>query len=203
MDDPTHTGSLSEEKAALVLDRAAKLDSTQGTRVTVDALREIALEAGISPEAFERALTEVQAGGGAGGQALQRLHVASDEPTGLRALLRRGGIFAVGAGLAFIAQVLPFGFGIQPWSTTFLSLVVAMFVAIALAASRHDGRQILDFELDLGMLWTGLTLVFMLANGGEVLEVMMPLGVGAALVGGLIVALGPSEPKPKELPERT
>src|SRR5262245_30156705 len=51
---------ISEEKAALVLDRAAKIDAGHGKWLDVSDLRDAALEAGISVEAFERALVEVE-----------------------------------------------------------------------------------------------------------------------------------------------
>jgi hypothetical protein len=55
------TGRISEEKAALVLDRAARIDAGHGKWLDVSELREAALEAGISLEAFERALLEIEA----------------------------------------------------------------------------------------------------------------------------------------------
>jgi len=61
MDDLRPTASLTEARAAQLLDRAAKLDVEGGPLVSVDELRAVALEAGISAEAFERAFAEINA----------------------------------------------------------------------------------------------------------------------------------------------
>lgn len=53
---------MSEEVWRSVLARAAELDATDGTTLSVDDLRRAALEAGITPSAFERALLEVTSG---------------------------------------------------------------------------------------------------------------------------------------------
>jgi hypothetical protein len=52
MSETRDGGRISEEKAALVLDRAAKIDAGRGKWLDVGELREAALEAGISLEAF-------------------------------------------------------------------------------------------------------------------------------------------------------
>jgi hypothetical protein len=52
--------SLPEAEAQRVLARAAELDAQTGPRVPLERLRLAALEAGLSPEAFEAALTEVR-----------------------------------------------------------------------------------------------------------------------------------------------
>jgi hypothetical protein len=48
---------LSKDLAARVLDRAARIDATE-EKIDVDTLRAAAFDAGISPDAFERALYE-------------------------------------------------------------------------------------------------------------------------------------------------
>src|SRR5579859_2417155 len=50
---------LSEEDAQRLLARAVELDA-HGQPLTVDQLRAVALEAGIAPEAFDRAAAEAQ-----------------------------------------------------------------------------------------------------------------------------------------------
>jgi hypothetical protein len=49
---------LSQSTAKAVLERAAALDAADGTTVSIDDLRAAAVEAGISPSAFEQALGE-------------------------------------------------------------------------------------------------------------------------------------------------
>ena len=53
---------ISEEEAHRLLARAAELDARSAASVPLSQLRDVAREAGIAPEAFERALTELRAG---------------------------------------------------------------------------------------------------------------------------------------------
>ena len=61
-DDSRDATSISEEDAHRLLARAAELDARQGASVPIAQLREVAREAGIAPEAFLQALTELEAG---------------------------------------------------------------------------------------------------------------------------------------------
>ena len=49
---------LSHEAARRLLERATELEAARGAQVSVAELREAAREAGITPDAFEQALTE-------------------------------------------------------------------------------------------------------------------------------------------------
>ncbi|MEP7002361.1 MAG: hypothetical protein ABI969_17865 [bacterium] len=53
---------LSEDDAHRVLARAVELDSRDTTDVSLNQLRDVAIEAGIAPEALERALHELRTG---------------------------------------------------------------------------------------------------------------------------------------------
>ena len=58
---PNSTPSrLSKDLAARVLDRAASIDAAE-EKIDIETLRAAALDAGISPESFERALSETAA----------------------------------------------------------------------------------------------------------------------------------------------
>ena len=54
---------LSDQLAHRILARASELDAAQRAAIDVDRLRAAAVEAGISPSAFDAALDEVQSGG--------------------------------------------------------------------------------------------------------------------------------------------
>jgi hypothetical protein len=85
------------------------------------------------------------------------------------------------------------------------TLAVAAFVVAWSAITKRRSRRVLDFEVDLGVLWTAMTFSLMLANPGDVggiLGVMMPSGFLASLLGGFVVATGPAEREPEQLPER-
>lgn len=212
MADAENLDSLTEEMAARLIDRAAKLDA-QGGRVPVDELREVALEAGISAESFERALAEISAPEVGATLAVAHDDGATRPPTvGRRVagslvstLLQRAGIFVAGSALAFLSSTLISDIGMDDEPVVIFSLVVAALIASWSAITRRRDRKVLDFEVDLGVLWFAMTFFFMLTNPGDagnVLEVMMPAGFLASLMGGFFVATGPSEPQPAHLPER-
>ena len=53
---------LADEDVRRLLARASELEARQATQLTVAELREVALEAGIAPNAFERAVVELHSG---------------------------------------------------------------------------------------------------------------------------------------------
>jgi hypothetical protein len=202
MDDARAPGSLTEAKASHLLDRAARLDAEGGGRVSVDELREIAMEAGISAESFERALAEV---GSSEAEAEAPSAVVVGHRSLLRTLLDRAGLFVTGSALAVTAQILMSDMGMGDEPVTIFILAVAAMIVIWSAITRRRERKVLEFEFDLGVLWFAMTFFFMLMNpsdAGDVLEVMMPAGLLAGILGGLAVATGPDEDQPDQLPER-
>ena len=85
------------------------------------------------------------------------------------------------------------------------SLLIASFVAIAMMIRRRREGGVLHFEVDLMMLWVGLTFVLMVGNPGsaeDVLARMAGLGSLWALGGGAVVAMS-SDKRLEELPEET
>lgn len=61
-DDPQLRDFVSEDEAHRVLARAVELDARATSDVSVEQLRAVAAEAGIAPEALDRALQELRAG---------------------------------------------------------------------------------------------------------------------------------------------
>jgi hypothetical protein len=59
--DSPNNARISEESAHRLLARAAELDAHAGGELSIDQLREIALEAGIAASAFDAALRELEA----------------------------------------------------------------------------------------------------------------------------------------------
>jgi len=211
MDDPRDLGFLTDDKAALLLDRAAKLDA-QGGRVSIAELRHVAMEAGISADAFERALAEISSPRGESGPpaplGTDSSHRTAPWYSRLTTPIQRTGIFLTGSALAFLSQTFISDVGMDSEPVMIFTLAVAGLMVAWAAVTKRQNRKLLDFEVDLGVLWTAMTFWIMVLNPeevGAVLEVMMPAGFLASLVGGLIVGTGPSgdEPEQLELPERT
>jgi hypothetical protein len=211
MDPSRQPGSLTEASAAQLLDRAATLDAEGGTRVSLDDLRAAALEAGISGDSFELALAEINAGRAGGSAAVSIVAPAHAPPPEakssslLSTVLRRAGLVVAGSALAVLFQSFTSEFGMDSEPVMVFTLAVAAFVVAWSAITKRRSRRVLDFEVDLGVLWTAMTFSLMLANPGDVggiLGVMMPSGFLASLLGGFVVATGPAEREPEQLPER-
>ena len=212
MHEALEFGSVTQEKAAKLLERAATLDAEGGSRVAIEELRQAALEAGISPESFERALAELSAH--RSDEVTPPAPVASS-PGGvveggagakLSAIIRGGGIVATGAVLGMLSQVLITDLGMHDIPAIIFTLVITMFIAVWFAVTRRRDREVLGFEMDLGALWAGLTFWLMVsdpADAGETLGLMLTVGAAASVVGGLIAATGPTADQPEQLPEST
>jgi len=209
MDDPRDLGTLTDEKAAQLLDRAAKLDAQGRSRVTIQELRQVAMEAGISEQAFDYALSELE-GTSVGGDAAETLADAPEKsvrphPSLLTTIRQRTGLFITGSALSLFSMTFISDVGADSEPVMIFTLAIAAFIVAWSAVTKRRDREILDFEVDLGVLWTAMTfwtMVLMPNDMGAVLEVMMPAGFLASLVGGFFVATGPSDPQPDQLPER-
>ena len=197
MDDAARHETLSEDRAAQLLERAAKLDVRGPGRVSIDELREVAVEAGISAESFDAALAELRAGQPGAPRVAERAH------SKISGVVRRAGIVAVGSLLGVLTAIMA-DMGMDGVSAFIFTMVIATLVAAWLAVGRRSNRELLDFEMDLGALWAGLTFWLMMSNpgdAGQVLEVMMPAGALGSVLGGVIVATGSDEEELKRLPE--
>jgi hypothetical protein len=210
MDEPN--SQLSEEHAAQVLDRAAQIDAKRGREVSVAELRHAALEAGISGEAFELALAEIRRSRQElADQALTGLSLAplvAEHPEfrpSSSSIVSRATVLAIGFSLGGLALLLGQTFGVGS-PGEFFSLLLSLLVAIGLMLRRRRERAVLDFEVDLALLWVGVTVMLMLGgteDADEYLAIMTLMGALVGLVGGLFVALPHAKSKSKELPEET
>jgi hypothetical protein len=121
--------------------------------------------------------------------------------------LTRPVTLAIGAGLGGFALILWRGLQMGDAGIIF-PLVIAGVVALGLVMKRAKDRSVLNYILDLALLWIGLTLVLMIGDtddADEVLAVMSLIGSVAAVVGSSLVALPrknaqpqlPSAPRPE------
>jgi len=195
MDDNPDRGILSEEKASLVLERATQIEAQGAGEVGIDDLRRAALDAGIKPAAFERALAEVQSTSAAPVVETPRASPTAPQdplPSGLGAVARAGVLGIMGSTLAGFAYLLDgvFEIGMEP--AGIFSLILAAFLVVGLAVDAVKKRGVRDFMADLAPFWAGLTMIFMIGAGAdadEVLGVMAAAGIFTSGIGSGIVAL--------------
>jgi hypothetical protein len=85
------------------------------------------------------------------------------------------------------------------------TLLLAVAVALASVVRNSRTRDVLEFEIELGLLWVGFTFLLMLTPGGaeRVLATMGMLGAIAGVIGGAVVALTGASPPPRQLPDRS
>jgi hypothetical protein len=206
VEDRSSSSWISDENAALVLDRAAKLDAARARGLPVEQLREAALEAGISREAFERALAEVEELAAAAVSLpppeLEQSHLSQVDRSGWPVWSRRvtllGGGFLLGALALLSSRVVGFG-GVG----VVFTLLIALQVALASAFKHREDRGITDFWLDLGFLWVGLTTLLMTsASPDRVLTIMATLGTLTGMAGTAVIAFADKD-GPLALPDRT
>lgn len=184
---------ISASQVTLILQRAAEIDAS-GDSLTVEELRRIASEAGIDPAATEAAIDEVV---GEEPAPVPSVPV-DDEKTGLpvrkskvpsAAWIVASG--AVGTAMGFISA-LPEAVSIPAFGAMILYLIVRV------VQSMKRGAQ-LDFQLQNFVVWFGMFVgasALGLMNDIETLSIATMLWIVTAVVGGLIVRLGPREEEP-------
>ncbi len=184
---------ISASQVTLILQRAAEIDAS-GDSLTVEELRRIASEAGIDPAATEAAIDEVV---GEEPAPVPSVPV-DDENTGLpvrkskvpsAAWIVASG--AVGTAMGFISA-LPEAVSIPAFGAMILYLIVRV------VQSMKRGAQ-LDFQLQNFVVWFGMFVgasALGLMNDIETLSIATTLWIVTAVVGGLIVRLGPREEEP-------
>lgn len=217
MTDDLPEGLVDDERAALILDRAARLDAGRHQGVDLNQLRAAALEAGISSTAFEAAIAEVEALAEEAHAAVpavpsgERDEPPGDEPPGDEprwwTLLRRVGIGGGGLALGLLPAFLQGWFGLDEGGAGIFTLVIAVQAVLYLVIRHRKDHSVLDFELDMTSLWTGFTLASMIVwpeGAEEVAGVMSVVWVITALLGGFLVwvrSFGSDDPS--RLPERS
>lgn len=186
---------VSASQIALILERAAEIDAG-GDTLTVEELRRIADEAGITPAATETAIQEIMAG-----SEVPRFAEAPvvEERTGLP-VRKQGGPSpgwivaggAVGMAMGFIFA-LPNVFAVPAFGATILYLVVR-------AVQSMKKRSQLGFQLQNFAVWFGMAMGG--AATGAFVDItnffaMLICWIVTSVVGGMIVQFGPSEEEPE------
>lgn len=212
MRDVPNDGSLSEEQAASILERATELDVKRGDAVDIADLRRAALDAGISQPSFDRALAELLSPEvrpsiepATPTPAPESVPVEPGRPPRLRGWMRKAMLGVVGCAIA------AFGFVFGSTATDQLiplTVFWALLIVGGLVVSRRRDRSIIGFETDLLALCSGLTVGWMLVNPVDAAGIAVGVsfvGTIAALVGGLMVALArpredPQLPAPRAIP---
>jgi len=179
----------SEADVADILERAIKLDGARDTRVTVDQIREAAMEVGVSPEAFSQALTEFS------GEHAPTDEVAS-APTPaprFRSLIRSGLAVGFGAALGSIAGVMDGPYLSE--ETHALAAILLAGASLRLVLSHKKDKALLPYVVDVIWLWSSFVAMVALLTSALAEESIVLAVAGiliASVVGGWI--LKKSEP---------
>ena len=181
-----------EERAALILDRAARLDAGRAREIDLAELRQAALEAGISAEAFRAAVAEVEAmeERAAAGPATP---IEDDAPwpggPAAGALGRRIGLATAGLGMGALPLLFDELLGLAPGvGLVFTAVLAIQLLGWLVWRHRREGSAV-EFELDLTTLWLPLTFPLMFVDPGDagpVALIMMLVWAVVAVVGGLL-----------------
>lgn len=188
---------LAEDDLRRILERAARLDAERVTGVTVEDLRQIAAETGISPEALALALREAAEGDLPAPPAPSKRTVEprSESNTPLGKLLRRvpGWIRTVGiawgstiAGFfgSLSAEELPNG-----EMVLVASFVLMVWGAIELSVFHRKRGSLLTYERDLLALWLPFSTIGALLVDEEFFLVGALIWACLAVLGGLIATV--------------
>src|SRR5688500_7461467 len=173
---------LTETAAKRLLTRAIELDAHRGDAFSIAQLRDIAAEAGVSPSAFERAVTELDA--------------RRDEQP---ASLRNAVIGSSAAGVAIGGAT-----GLVDVSTYFIATPIAMGVVLMVCGAlgmseqfRSPVRGLLRYAVRASVVWIGYASTWALAiasvgGAGPVVRNVMvrttTVGVVITTIFGLAVA---------------
>jgi hypothetical protein len=200
MSEPERNGDqtpISDDVARRILERAAEIDRgrseaddrREDAQLTVAELRQAATEAGISKEAFEAALEQVNA-------------TEPSAPTSRPGRLSRlksvvawsGGVGGgIGMSAGVIARLLSFG-----TSATAVSFGVATGATIYLALRHRPGGRVAQFVVSAIVLWLYLLAGFVVGAGAptsalpSLLTAIGGMAAGGVALGVAIVSTPPS-----------
>ncbi|HEX2167372.1 MAG TPA: hypothetical protein VHG09_09105 [Longimicrobiales bacterium] len=189
---------LQAEQVRAVLARAAELDASELTGLTLPDVRRIAEEAGISPRAIDQALTELS--------RQDALVPEPPPPPRRRSLASR---FATALKLGGIALFLGIGGSIgMPADSMLFVLAVLGAVALYRALANRRSGSTSDFQTEISAMTVGLITGHALAApwfiADEGIFAIGILGVLAGLAGSVIVSFGrPDESAPADAGART
>lgn len=175
---------LHAEQVRAVLARAAELDASELTGLTLPDVRRIAEEAGISPRAVDQALGELD--------RRQAPAPESSPPPRRRSLASR---LATALKLGGIALVLGIGASAgMPQGAMLSVLVVLGAVALYRAIANRTSGSTSDFQTEIAAMTVGLMAGHAIAAPwGDAVEgmfVISVLGVVTGLLGSVVVRVG-------------
>jgi hypothetical protein len=175
-----------EAEVAEILERAIKLDGARDTRVTVDQLREAALEVGVSPAAFSEALAEFGRK-----QTVPQAVPDADPPVGkFRSAIRTGLAVGFGATLGAIAGIMDGPYLSE--ETGALAAILLAGASLRLVLSHKKEKSLLPFVVDVIWLWSSFVVaVALITNAlGEESIIGAVMGILiSSVVGGAIIKL--------------
>ena len=175
---------LGEAEVAEILERAIKLDGARDAHVTVDQLREVALEVGVSPAAFSEALVE-----------FGREHTPPEEPpvpelpvSRFRSWIRTVLGVAFGGILGAIAGIMDGPYlHEETWA---LAVILLSGASLSLVLSHKREKALLPYVIDVIWLWSSFAVVTALVTDylGEESIIATLAGITlASVVGGWIL----------------
>ncbi len=189
---------LAEADVAEILERAVKLDGARDGNVSVEQLREAALEVGVSAAAFDEALEQFAVGSR-----------DSDGAPPVPTVVSRPRFFAqirtaITVASGFVVGAI--GGGLSTQVPSYRAEVVVAFAALIVAGaslrvvmSHRKDRSVLAYIMDSFWLWTSFGVGVALASGyvGEESIVLTIVAIViASVVGGLFVRQG-EKPAPE------
>ncbi len=193
-----HDVVLAEADVAEILERAVKLDGARDGNVSIEQLREAALEVGVSPTAFDEALEEFT-------RASRLPEVpAPAEVTRPRFFSQIRTAVAVAFGL--VMGTLAGGLATANNAEEIVALAALIVVggSLRLVLSHRKDRSILAYVMDTFWLWTsfgvGVTVASWYIGEDSIVYTIMAIVI-ASVVGALFVRRGekPDQDKPRTL----
>ncbi len=178
---PTGDQVLGEADVAEILERAIKLDGVRDARVSVEQVREAAMEVGVSPAAFSQALAEF-------GKEKSAPEEAAPDPVRLprvRSLIRTGLGIAFGGALGTIAGIMD-GPYLSEESTALAAILLAG-ASLSLVMSHKKERALLPYVIDVIWLWSSFAVASALVTsylGEESIIATLAGIIIASVVGG-------------------
>jgi len=139
---------LGEADVAEILEKAIKLDGAREARVTVEQLREVALEVGVSPSAFSQALVE-----------FGREHTPQEEPPAaevpaprFRSWIRTSLSVVFGSILGATVGILDGPYlNEETWA---LAAILLAGASLRLVLSHKKEKALLPYVIDVIWLWS-------------------------------------------------
>jgi len=177
---------LGEAEVAEILERAIKLDGVRDARVTVEQVREAALEVGVSPAAFSQALEEF-----GGERTIPEEATPTHVPAPrFRSLIRTGLGVAFGAILGATAGIMDGPYLSE--ETGILAVILLAGASLRLVLSHKRERALLPYIVDVIWLWSSFLVAVGLVTSalGEDSIIATVLGIiVASVVGGWIIKM--------------